>query len=154
MNVSSDKVRQELRTFDGGIFGPKISKTALLRDGQYFVPTPEDMKFLVGSARQRMATLLAVKVGDLATIWEDNGRWDCDNYAILGCAMIKALHDVRCRLEGRKDDAEYAIWPVARADMEHTQALCLTMDGWYFIEFMTGESWSMREFKPELLIVG
>lgn len=149
MNCSADHIRENLKTFDGGFFGPKISKSALLRDRSFYVSEPGDT--LCDEVMPIMASILGVNEAHQA--YEKNGRWDCDNFTILGCAIVKALHDKRCREQGLSD-SEYAIWPMARSDMDHTQAIRLTTAGWYFYEFIYGRGWSIDELKPRILMVG
>lgn len=155
MNASSKYIRKKLQIFDEkGFFGRKISKNALLRDRGYWIPELSDLSAKVIAARSQMAMALGVDVESLSNIHSgSNGRWDCDNYAIYGCASIKAIHDRICRKNGF-DCNEYAIWPMSRSDIDHTQALCLTNDGWYIVEFITGQIWPVEAIKPKLLLVG
>lgn len=83
-----------------------------------------------------------------------NGRNDCENYAFTGSYILKLLHDADCRQFGTDDEQEYAIFPMARDDVDHTQALCLTDMGWYVIDFITGEIWKASDLNFKILQVG
>jgi len=156
MNISSAQVRKRLEEFEGGFFGRKISSGALLRDTGYFITDPEDLRRRVIMARHWMAKISRVPIESLSSIMsnadgKDNGRLDCDNFAIDGCSIMKREFDADCRESGDNDSQELAIWPAARDDIDHSQALCLTTDGWRMVEFITGEIVSKI---PKLLQVG
>jgi len=158
MNISASEVRQKLaQAFDAnkGFFGRKVAKTALLRDLAYFVPDRKDVVLKVLLGRHHMADILNVDVNALSKIHTGaNGRFDCDNYAILGCAIAKALHDVACRESGHLEEEEYAMWPMARNDMDHTQAICLSDEGFLVIEWITGWVRSAELVKPDIYLIG
>ena len=153
MNVTSGYIREKLKVFDGGFFGPKVSKNALLRDTGYWVPTMDDLREKVPASRLIMAKALGVSIDRLPHIHTgSNGRWDCDNYAISGCSNVQAIHDRECRENGHTDREQYAIIPFVRADIDHKQAICLTNDGWAIVEFITGEI--TQDLNIKILLVG
>lgn len=155
MNVTSQEVRKRLQIFD--TFFDKQSKKALLRDRQYWLGTGDDLKSRVHMARMEMASDLHVTIEDLPYIHTgNNGRYDCDNYSIHGCSVLKAQWDAYCRENPAYADAEeYAIWPMSRADMPHTQAIALTKNYTYLIEFIDGNiSLITERNKPKVLLIG
>lgn len=155
MNISSDQVRENLKVFDGKYFWQKISKKAQLCDTGYFIPKLENLKEKVVLARIEMARILDVSIHDLHLVHTGiNGRYDCDNYAKMGCAIVHALHDRECRKIG-SNAMQFAIFTMARADKNHTQAICLTQEGWYIVEFINGEIKHWKEIKNlKLMLVG
>lgn len=154
MNVTSDLFRKELSVFDRGFFN-KVSKSALLRDRGYYVLTPEDLKVRVANARAKMAEILGVSIDQLPEIHTGaNGRFDCDNYAILGGQIMNAQWDRECRESGDEMKKQLADLPLSRKDIDHTQSLCLTTEGFFIVEWITGEVWPATENNPEILLVG
>jgi hypothetical protein len=156
MNITSTELRDRLKFFDKtGLFSSKVSKSALLRDSGYYISDANELKEYVSRARSAMTAILEVSLDELPEIHTgSNGRWDCDNYAFLGSYIVKAIHDKTCRKTGR-DDQEYTILPISRSDIDHTQAISLTNQGWYLIEFITGEVSKINDSnKPEILLIG
>lgn len=155
MNVSSKHIREKLRVFDGKWPWGKVSTNALLRDTGYWLPLYEDLESKVVSARHENAMIFNVGINELPQLHTgNNGIWDCDNYAILGCYLVKAFHASECR-KNSTNAMEYAIFPMSRSDINHTQAICLTDDnGWYVVEFITGAITHYKKVNPKVLVVG
>jgi hypothetical protein len=132
---------------------PKVGKTALLKDRGFYVPTLFDLRRRVNMARFEMAQISRVPLSELAEIHTgQNGRRDCDNYAAEGCAILKAQFDADCREHGW-DHQEYGIHEMSRADMNHTQALCLTQAWFYIVDFIDGRIVAIKEDHPQILFV-
>jgi hypothetical protein len=145
-----NKPSSEIRALISREFGRGVGRSALLRDTFYFVPSPDDLRTKVEVARKKMAEILGVESERLSEVYAES-RWDCDNAATLGCILVKAFHEVQAR---GTDAGEYCIHIMSRADMDHTQAVCLTDDGFYCVEFITGVVWSVKELKPDVLLIG
>lgn len=152
MNISSKQFRANLATaFDAQKpwFSKGVGARAFLNDRGYYIPTLKDLKKRVPKARLKMADIAEVGLKYLSgTHSGDNGRNDCDNFAFLGSYIVKAQFDTFCRKQNLLH-REYNLLPMARADMPHTQALCLTQDGWFqVVEFITGDIYSIKYDKP------
>lgn len=131
-------------------FGRKVGRGALLRDTDYSVQPLEKIEQHVKAARTWMAQILKVDYDRLKEVHTGaNGRFDCDNYAMMGTAIAKAIHEVLFR---GTEEPELATWPMAREDIDHTQSLVLSEEGFFVVEWITGDIFIADNLK--ILLVG
>lgn len=155
MNITSDDVRLRLRELDSWL--KRVSQNAKLKDRKYHIAEYDDLWMRVPMARLSMAAELGVEIQELPYIHTGaNGRFDCDNYAHFGCTVLKAQWDSYCRRNvAFKDEEEYAIWPMSRKDIPHTQAIAVAKDALYVVEFITGKIVKITESnKPSVILIG
>lgn len=158
MNLKSDSIRKYLSVFDEkGIFKRSVSRSAQLKDEGYSLHDIDDIRRMVAMTRSAMAKLSNVELAALPNIHSGrNGRNDCDNFNIVGAYILKLLHDRECREDiERGVEMEYAIFPFARKDRDHTECICLSyLLEWYLVDFIGGTIKKITEKnRPAIMVI-
>jgi len=157
MIATSASLREELKqAFDleRGWFGKKVSQTAVFKDREYFKPTIDNLYEKVYNSMELIGDAFGVARDQIHTLYSiDNGIFDCDNFADLVSALTKALHYKECVYK-KIQSAEYAIFPCIIKNPAHAINISFTQSGISFIEPQTGEIYSIKEYKPDVILVG
>lgn len=143
MNQTSKEIRRSLKVFNNNVGILKsVSRSAVLKDKLFFIPTVMDLKEMADKWYQWMMETKVRHTGN-------NGRFDCDNFAGLAANMIKFWHHQR----STGDEEEYMIFPCALKE-KHTINIIKTEAGIWFMEPQTSECWSQINNPQNVIHVG